>query len=125
MNKMKFRILAGIFIPIVALLALGLLFASPAPARSYYTNPRPATMVIAHQGGDGLWPGDTLYAFEKAVELGADVLEMDAHITKDGQIVLMHDEKVDRTTLVANQFLLQSKKTLQLSYKTAKYRHVE
>ncbi len=98
MNKMKFRILAGIFIPIVALLALGLLFASPAPARSYYTNPRPATMVIAHQGGDGLWPGDTLYAFEKAVELGADVLEMDAHITKDGQIVLMHDEKVDRTT---------------------------
>jgi glycerophosphoryl diester phosphodiesterase len=39
-----------------------------------------------------------LYAFEKAVELGVDVLEMDAHITQDGQIVLMHDEEVDRTT---------------------------
>jgi glycerophosphoryl diester phosphodiesterase len=39
-----------------------------------------------------------MYAFEKAVETGADVLEMDAHITKDGEIVLMHDEKVDRTT---------------------------
>jgi glycerophosphoryl diester phosphodiesterase len=55
-------------------------------------------MVIAHQGGDGIFPGDTMYAYEKAVELGADVLEMDAHITKDGEIVLMHDEKVDRTT---------------------------
>jgi glycerophosphoryl diester phosphodiesterase len=54
--------------------------------------------VIAHQGGDGIWPGDTLYAFEKAVAIGVDVLEMDAHITKDGQIVLMHDEEVDRTT---------------------------
>jgi glycerophosphoryl diester phosphodiesterase len=39
-----------------------------------------------------------MYAFEKAVEIGADVLEMDAHITKDRQIVLMHDEEVDRTT---------------------------
>ncbi|MGE5249214.1 MAG: glycerophosphodiester phosphodiesterase, partial [Bacteroidota bacterium] len=37
-------------------------------------------------------------AFEHAVALGADVLEMDAHITRDGEIVLMHDEKVDRTT---------------------------
>jgi glycerophosphoryl diester phosphodiesterase len=55
-------------------------------------------MLIAHQGGDGIFPGDTLYAYEKAVELGADVLEMDAHITKDSEIVLMHDEKVDRTT---------------------------
>jgi glycerophosphoryl diester phosphodiesterase len=55
-------------------------------------------LVIAHQGGDGIWPGDTMYAFEKAVEIGADVLEMDAHITKDGHIVLMHDETLDDTT---------------------------
>jgi glycerophosphoryl diester phosphodiesterase len=68
-----------------------------APASAYYNNAdRP--LVIAHQGGDGIWPGDTLFAFEKAVEIGADVLEMDAHITKDGHIVLMHDEEVDRTT---------------------------
>jgi len=39
-----------------------------------------------------------MVAFEHAVQIGADVLEMDAHITKDDQIVLMHDEKVDRTT---------------------------
>ena len=67
------------------------------PSRNYYKDVS-SPLVIAHQGGDGLWPGDTLYAFEKAVELGVDVLEMDAHITKDGQIVLMHDEEVDRTT---------------------------
>ena len=68
-----------------------------APSKEYYEDiSRP--LVIAHQGGDDLWPGETLYAFEKAVEIGADVLEMDAHLTKDGQIVLMHDEEVDRTT---------------------------
>ena len=72
-------------------------FMPDAPSKKYYENvSRP--LVIAHQGGDALWPGDTLYAFEKAVEIGADVLEMDAHFTKDGQIVLMHDEEVDRTT---------------------------
>jgi glycerophosphoryl diester phosphodiesterase len=66
-------------------------------ASVYYQNAeRP--LVIAHQGGDGIRPGDTMVAFEHAVQIGADVLEMDAHITKDGQIVLMHDEKVDRTT---------------------------
>lgn len=68
-----------------------------APAHPYYEGAeRP--LVIAHQGGDGVWPGDTMYAFEKSVGIGADVLEMDAHITKDGHIVLMHDETVDDTT---------------------------
>jgi len=84
---------------IIVLVTLALLSSSmpDAPASAYYSGiNRP--LVIAHQGGDGIWPGDTLYAFERAVEIGADVLEMDAHITGDGHIVLMHDEKVDRTT---------------------------
>ena len=67
------------------------------PPTNFYTD-APRTLVIAHQGGDGVWPGDTLFAFEQAVAIGSDVLEMDAHITKDGRIVLMHDEAVDRTT---------------------------
>jgi glycerophosphoryl diester phosphodiesterase len=84
-----------------ALILLGLvlipIFRPDAPSASYYLDvSRP--LVIAHQGGDGIWPGDTMYAFEKAVEIGADVLEMDAHITKESQIVLMHDETVDGTT---------------------------
>jgi glycerophosphoryl diester phosphodiesterase len=80
-------------------LSLGLLLVltPEAPSSRYYQDvARP--LVIAHQGGDGLWPGDTMFAFEQAVALGVDVLEMDAHITKDGHIVLMHDEEVDRTT---------------------------
>lgn len=89
----------GAIIAIFVLVSLaGPLFTRPAAAMPYYTQPRPQTMVIAHQGGDGVWPGNTLYAFEKAVEIGAHVLEMDAHITRDGHIVLIHDETVDRTT---------------------------
>ncbi|HJR81916.1 MAG TPA: glycerophosphodiester phosphodiesterase [Anaerolineales bacterium] len=87
---------------LIAVLALFCLVMLPvivpdAPPANYYEGAQ-RPLVIAHQGGDGLWPGDTMYAFEKAVELGVDVLEMDAHITKDGEIVLMHDETVDDTT---------------------------
>lgn len=96
MNKSRIAYsILGIILAVIIVLRI---LSKPAPDAAYYTNPRPAVMVIAHQGGDGIWPGDTIYAFEKAVETGADVLEMDAHITKDGEIVLMHDEKVDRTT---------------------------
>lgn len=55
-------------------------------------------VVIAHQGGDGLRPSNTMAAFEHAVELGVDVLEMDIHSTKDGVLVVIHDATVDRTT---------------------------
>lgn len=57
-------------------------------------------LVIAHADdtGQGLWPGNTMLFLEGVAELGVDVLEMDAHMTKDGQIVLMHDDSVDRTT---------------------------
>jgi glycerophosphoryl diester phosphodiesterase len=82
---------------VLLVLFLVLVFTPDAPSHPFYSGvTRP--LVIAHQGGDGIWPGDTMYAFEKAVEIGADVLEMDAHITKDGHIVLMHDETVDDTT---------------------------
>jgi len=93
MKRTFSSLLALLFLAFVASV-----FVNPkTPATNYYLN-APRTLVIAHQGGDGVWPGDTLFAFGKAVEIGADVLEMDAHITKDGRIVLMHDEKVDRTT---------------------------
>ena len=94
---MKLRRLLTIVPILVAVLFLLTLVVPDAPDSPYYRDiERP--LVIAHQGGDGVWPGDTLFAFENAVKIGADVLEMDAHITKDGQIVLMHDERVDRTT---------------------------
>ena len=94
MNRKSLRILAALILLGLALLPL---LIPDAPSKQYYSSVQ-LSLVIAHQGGDGLWPGDTMYAFERAVEAGADVLEMDAHITRDGRIVLMHDEVVDRTT---------------------------
>ena len=94
---MKSRRFLTPVVVILAILVLLTLIMPDAPSSAYYRAiQRP--LVIAHQGGDGVWPGDTMFAFENAVKIGADVLEMDAHITKDSQIVLMHDEKVDRTT---------------------------
>ena len=86
-------ILAFLFLLFVASVII-----NPKTPPTHYYAGAARTLVIAHQGGDGLWPGDTLFAFGKAVEIGSDVLEMDAHITKDGRIVLMHDEAVDDTT---------------------------
>ena len=59
---------------------------------------KPGPWAIAHQGGRGLWPENTLLAFEKTEALGVDVLEMDLRATLDGAIVVMHDSRVDRTT---------------------------
>ncbi len=55
-------------------------------------------LVIAHRGGRGQWPESTMYAFQKAHDLGVDVLEMDIQATSDGFLVVIHDQTVDRTT---------------------------
>ncbi len=72
----------------------------PPVASDYFAAPRVprVPMVIAHQGGDGLMPGNTLEALQHAVGLGADVLEVDVQASGDGQLVLLHDDTVDRTT---------------------------
>jgi glycerophosphoryl diester phosphodiesterase len=87
-------IILGVYLAAVVLSAF---IGKQVPLHPYYEL-APVPLVIAHQGGDDVRPGDTLPAFQHAADIGADVLEMDAHITKDGHIVLMHDERVDRTT---------------------------
>lgn len=62
----------------------------------YQVNAKP--LVIAHRGGAGLWPENTLFALQKAAKLGADLSEIDIHMTRDGVLVAIHDESVDRTT---------------------------
>lgn len=53
----------------------------------------------AHRGGKSLWPENTVEGYRKAVEQWPDILlEGDAHLTADGQVVLIHDDEVDRTT---------------------------
>lgn len=53
---------------------------------------------IAHRGFSGKYPENTMLAFAKAVEAGADGIELDVHFTKDREIVVIHDERIDRTT---------------------------
>ena len=54
--------------------------------------------MFAHRGSGGNAPENTLVSFEMAIEAGADILEMDVHATRDGHIVVMHDEMLERTT---------------------------
>ncbi|ERK41888.1 glycerophosphodiester phosphodiesterase family protein [Levilactobacillus brevis ATCC 14869 = DSM 20054] len=59
---------------------------------------RQTTQVIAHRGSKGTRPENTLLAFQAALDAGADGIETDVQLSRDGQMVIMHDEKVDRTT---------------------------
>lgn len=53
---------------------------------------------IAHRGASGTAPENTLAAFKKAIEIGVDAVELDLHGTADGEIVVVHDASLDRTT---------------------------
>jgi len=54
--------------------------------------------VIGHRGAAGLEPENTLRSVRRAIELGVDRVEIDVRISRDGRLVIMHDETVDRTT---------------------------
>jgi glycerophosphoryl diester phosphodiesterase len=62
----------------------------------FFDVPRPA--VIGHRGASGELPENTLPAFERAVAQGAVILESDVHRTRDGALVLIHDDRLERTT---------------------------
>jgi glycerophosphoryl diester phosphodiesterase len=57
-----------------------------------------APLNIAHQGGEDEFPSNTMYAFRKALRAGADMLELDIGVTKDGKVIVMHDTTVDGKT---------------------------
>ena len=54
--------------------------------------------VFAHRGYSGKYPENTMLAFREAEKVGADGIELDVQLTKDGQIVIIHDETLNRTT---------------------------
>jgi glycerophosphoryl diester phosphodiesterase len=53
---------------------------------------------IAHQGGEDEFPSNTMYAFRKALRAGADMLELDIGVTRDGKVIVMHDTTVQGKT---------------------------
>ena len=55
-------------------------------------------LVFAHRGASGYAPENTIVSFKKAMELGADGFELDVQLTKDGEIVVIHDEWLERLT---------------------------
>jgi glycerophosphoryl diester phosphodiesterase len=54
--------------------------------------------VIGHRGAAGLAPENTLASFRTAMELGVDAVEFDLHVSRDGELVVIHDDTLDRTT---------------------------
>ena len=55
-------------------------------------------IVVAHRGFSAIYPENTVLSFRKAIELGVDFIELDVRQTKDNEIIVLHDEKIDRTT---------------------------
>lgn len=98
----KKRILqrTGIIIGSILLLwtAIFLFPVSERPVKPFFVFDHDRPIIIAHQGGEHLAPSNTMVAFEKAKDMGVDVLEFDIHKTKDGHLVAIHDNTVDRTT---------------------------
>ncbi|MGI8462408.1 MAG: glycerophosphodiester phosphodiesterase [Solirubrobacterales bacterium] len=89
---------SGRVVPALAALvvALAVTPAGAGAANTDWTKLR--TLNIAHQGGEDEAPSNTMYAYERSLRLGADMLEVDVHTTSDGELVALHDATVDRTT---------------------------
>lgn len=94
-NRRKRRAAVAALWAVIALLGVGALCGGGAALAG---QGKPSLEVHAHRGGAGLAPENTVAAFRKALELGVDALEMDLHVTRDGVVVVIHDDTLDRTT---------------------------
>ncbi|UCD80195.1 MAG: glycerophosphodiester phosphodiesterase [Desulfobacterales bacterium] len=94
--KKTLKYIFGLLFALILLIGMLRLLADPAPDHPYFNPDK--FLVIAHRGGRSLGPENTLYTFQRAVDLGVDVLEMDVHRTQDNQLAVIHDKTVDRTT---------------------------
>lgn len=74
-------------------------------------------LKIGHRGAKGYEPENTLIAFEKAINLGVDGIELDVHLSSEKELIVIHDKTVDRTTNgkgEVNQLSLKELKTLKI-----------
>ncbi len=76
--------------------------ATNSPAQKLLGSTRP--LVIAHRGCSAMAPENTLLSFERGVASGADMVELDYHHSKDGELVVLHDFTLDRTTDATNRW---------------------
>ena len=124
MSKRRRIVLGGLAFLVTMIAALYLaawLRAVPIETPGFFA-PREADndpLVFAHQGGEGVAPSNTMVAFVRAADAGADVLDADMHMTADGALVLIHDETVDRTsdgTGAVRDLTLAELRTLDFGY---------
>jgi glycerophosphoryl diester phosphodiesterase len=93
MKKTFYSVLVLSLIYFIALLSPGV---DPVDDIPYYKDQ--SFTVIAHRGGRGLVPGNTIEAAVNAVNIGSDVIEIDIHLTADNVLVVRHDDLVDTTS---------------------------
>src|SRR5918912_617430 len=68
------------------------------PLRRRLEQERGRVWVVGHRGAMGHCPENTLASFERGLDLGADWVELDVHLSRDGALVVIHDETLERTT---------------------------
>ena len=90
------KIVSLLFLGGVGLLGARAATLRPLKRRAFPERDRP--LAFAHRGGQALRPENTIYAFAQAAKLGVQVLELDVHLTRDGEVVVHHDDEVDRTS---------------------------
>lgn len=78
--------------------------------------------VMAHRGYSGAYPENTMLSFREAVKVGCDAIEMDVHETRDGRLVVIHDERLDRTTDGSGRICDHSFAELQQVNAAARYK---
>ena len=103
MRGRRFKWLAGVLLVFIVLAGALYIFLAwskgeRAADHPYFKRDARRPLVIAHRGGAGLWPENTLYAFRRAAVSGADVIELDVRATADGALVVFHDATVERMT---------------------------
>ena len=117
MRKRLTQILLGLFLSFFIVYAILSFLAEPIEDHPYFNSHD--FLVIAHRGGRGLGPENTLALFKQTVDLGVDILEMDLRRTKDGVLVVLHDRTVDRTTNgsgAVENLTLEALKNLDAAY---------
>ena len=82
----------------------------PQPRRLQFPSGRPLPvgrpLIVGHRGARAFAPESTLAAFDKAAALGCDMVELDVHLSRDGVVVVHHDDRLARCTDVASEFPL-------------------
>jgi glycerophosphoryl diester phosphodiesterase len=68
------------------------------PLKNMLPSGRFPVMVVAHRGFSGSAPENTMIAFKKGMEAGSDMIELDVRFSKEGEVVVIHDETLERTT---------------------------